>query len=161
MPLLFKGVIFGVGIDFYGCLVCIIENVRYIHENKTRKNIKCAKKKESLWKCHHFLNLRYSLPGVQTLGASSGAIKNGMAAIQAHAIVQHRLALLFALVARIGQPAVGLQEHGRTEVFFAIPPVRGAWGRAARAEDAFVQPVEFLAVLGRLSVFKALAISQW
>lgn len=60
------------------------------------------------------------------------------------------------LVSRIGQPAIGLKEDGGTEVFLAVPPVRGAGGGAAGAEDAFVEAVEFLTVGGGLAVFEAL-----
>lgn len=79
-----------------------------------------------------------------------------MAPVQAHAVVQRLLALGLVLVARVGEPAVGLEKHGGAEVFFAVPPVRGAGGGAAGAKDAFVEPVELLAVCGRLAVFEAL-----
>ncbi len=74
-----------------------------------------------------------------------------MAPIQTHTIIQHRLPLTLMLIPRISQPAVGLQEHGGAEVLLAVPPVRGAGGGAAGAQDAFVQAVEFLAVGGRLA----------
>ena len=76
-----------------------------------------------------------------------------MAAIQTHGIVERGLALLGPLVAGIGQPAIALQQHGGAEVLLAVPPVARARGRAARAQDAFVQPVEFLALPRRLAVF--------
>ena len=79
-----------------------------------------------------------------------------MAAIQTHAVIQGGLALLGVFVARVGDPAVGLQQHGGAEVFFAVPPVRGAGGGAAGAEDAFVEAVEFFAVGRGLSVFETL-----
>ena len=62
------------------------------------------------------------------------------------------------LVARIGEPAVGLQEHGGAKVFFAVPPVGGAGCGAAGAEDAFVETVELLTIGGRLTVFEALGL---
>ena len=71
-----------------------------------------------------------------------------MAPIQTHAVIQHLFPLRFVLVAGIGEPAVRLQQHGRAEVFFAVPPVRGAGCRTAGAEDAFVESVEFFAVRG-------------
>lgn len=61
-----------------------------------------------------------------------------MAAIEAHTIIEGRFPLFLVLVAGIGQPAVGLQKHGRAQVFLAIPPVRRAGRRAAGAQDAFV-----------------------
>ena len=71
-----------------------------------------------------------------------------MASVQAHAVIQHRFPLGLVLVARIGEPAVRLQEHGGAKVFFAVPPVRGAGCGAAGAEDAFVEAVELLAIGG-------------
>lgn len=79
-----------------------------------------------------------------------------MASIQAHAVVEGLLPLGGALVARVVEPAVGLQEDGRAEVLLAVPPVGGAGSRAAGAEDAFVEPVQLFAVGGGLSVFFAL-----
>lgn len=79
-----------------------------------------------------------------------------MAAIEAHAVVERRFPLLLVLIAGIGQPAVRLQEHGRAEIFLAIPPVRGAGCRATGAQNAFVQPIELLAVCRALAVFQAL-----
>ena len=76
-----------------------------------------------------------------------------MTAIQAHRIIQRRLALLLVLVARIRQPAIALQQHGGAQVLLAVPPVARTRRRAARAQDAFVQPVELLAVRRGLAVF--------
>ena len=73
-----------------------------------------------------------------------------MASVQTHAIVQHRFALGLVLVAGVGEPAVGCQQDGGAEVFFAVPPVGGAGGGAAGAEDAFVEPVEPRTVLRAL-----------
>ena len=81
-----------------------------------------------------------------------------MASVQAHAVIQHLFPLGLVLVARIGEPAVGLQEHGGAKVFFAVPPVGGAGCGAAGAEDAFVQAVELLAIGGRLTVFETLGL---
>lgn len=46
-----------------------------------------------------------------------------MAAVEGHAVVQGVLALGGALVARVCEPAVGLHEDCRAEVFLAVPPV--------------------------------------
>ena len=70
-----------------------------------------------------------------------------MASVQAHAIVQRILALGHLLVSRVGDPAVRLEENGGTEVLFLVPPVGRAGGRAAGAEDAFVEAVELLALV--------------
>lgn len=101
-----------------------------------------------LTKSHRLLDLLDRLAGIQPLRTRPRAVQDGVAPVQAHAVVQHLLALGRALVARVGEPAVRLQEHGGAEVLLAVPPVRGARGRAAGAEDAFVEAVELLAVCG-------------
>lgn len=78
-----------------------------------------------------------------------------MAPIKTHTIIQHRLPLLLALIPTIRQPAITLEQDGRAEVLFAVPPVGRAGGGAAGAEDAFVEAVEFLAVGGGLAGFAA------
>ena len=79
-----------------------------------------------------------------------------MAAVQAHGVVKGGLALSLALVARVDQPAVGLEQDGGAEVLLRVPPVRGARGRAAGAENALIQAVELLAVGLGLAVLLAL-----
>lgn len=79
-----------------------------------------------------------------------------MAAVDAHAVVQGGLALLGLLVARVGQPAVRLQQDGRAQVLLAVPPVRRAGCRAAGAENALVEAVQLLAIFGALAVLEAL-----
>src|SRR3546814_19899809 len=59
-------------------------------------------------------------------------------------------ALAGHLVAAVGDPAVGLQQDGRAEEAVGIPPVAGAGGRAAGAEDALIEAVELLALFRRL-----------
>ena len=105
---------------------------------------------------HRLLNLRNCLARVQALWTGPRAVQDGVAPVQAHAVVQRLLPLGLVLVARVGEPAIGLEKHGGAEVFFAVPPVRGAGGGAAGTEDAFVEPVELFAVCGRLAVFEAL-----
>src|SRR3546814_3091597 len=70
-------------------------------------------------------------------------------------VVQARTGVL---VAAVDDPAVGLQQHCRTEVAVAVPPVARATGSAARAQDAFVEAVELGPVLLRL---QALAVRRW
>jgi len=79
-----------------------------------------------------------------------------VATVQAHAVVERVLSLRRLLVAAVGDPAVGLQEHGRSEVFLAVPPVGWARGAAAGAEDALIQTVELAAVGLGLAVLAAL-----
>ena len=108
-------------------------------------------------KRHTLLNLLDRLSRVQPLGTGPAAIHDRMAPVQGHAVIQHTLPLLLVLVPGISQPAVRLQQHGRTKVFLAVPPVRGARGGAAGAEDTFVEAVEAFAVCRGLSIFAALS----
>ena len=72
---------------------------------------------------HHLLDLGDGAGGVQTLGAGSCAVQDGVAAVDGHAVVNGVLALSGLLVTRVGEPAVGLEENGGTEVLLAVPPV--------------------------------------
>ena len=94
---------------------------------------------------------------VETLGAYSRAVENGVASVQAHAVVQSLLPLLCALVSAIGEPSVRLEKNGWAEVFLAVPPVRRAGGRAAGAQNALVKTIELLALGNRLSVLPSLS----
>lgn len=107
-------------------------------------------------KSHRLLNLRNRLPRIQPLRTRPRAIQNGMTSVQTHTVVQRLHPFGFMLIAAVCQPAVGLQQDGGTEVFFTVPPVGGAGGGAAGAEDAFVEAVELLAVGGGLAVFETL-----
>ncbi len=69
---------------------------------------------------------------------------------QAIGILQVVEPLSRSLVAAVGDEPIGLQEAGRTHELVRIPPERRAGGRAARAQDALVQAVELLALLGGL-----------
>ena len=109
-----------------------------------------------LCESHALLDLLDSLARVQALGTSPTAVHNRMAPVQAHAVIQHSLPFFFMFITRIYQPAIALEEHGRAEVFFGVPPVRGAGGGAAGAKDAFVEPVQLLAIGWRHAVFFAL-----
>ena len=79
-----------------------------------------------------------------------------MATVQAHRVLQVDLALGGALVTGIGQPAVGLEQDGGTEILLRVPPVRRARRRATGAENALVQAVELLSVLLALAILLAL-----
>jgi hypothetical protein len=75
---------------------------------------------------HGLLDLRNRLSGVQALGASLGAVENGVATVQAHRVLQIDLALGGALVTGIDQPAVRLEQDGGAEILLRVPPVRRA-----------------------------------
>jgi hypothetical protein len=104
---------------------------------------------------HLLLDLSDRQAGAQALGARSRTAQDGVAAVQAHGVVEGLLALLLLLIPRVGQPPVALQQHGGAEVLLAVPPVAGARRRAARAQDALVQAVQLPAVLLALQVLLA------
>ena len=111
-------------------------------------------------KSHRLLDLGNRQAGVEALGARPGAVENGVAAVQAHRVVEGVLALGRLLVAGVDQPAVRLEQDGGAEVLLRVPPVRGARGRAAGAQDALVEAVELLAVRLALPVLLALWLCQ-
>ena len=78
-----------------------------------------------------------------------------MASVQRHAIIQRILPRLCRLIAGIRNPPITLQQHRGTEVLLAGPPVAGAGGGAAGAEDALVEAVKFAAVFFCLAVLAA------
>ena len=98
------------------------------------------------------LNLVNRSSGIQILRAGVRAVHDRMAAIQLVRIVQILQTLLGHLIARIGDPPIGLLQDGRAEVLVAVPPVGRAGRRAARAENALVQTVQKLAILVRLQI---------
>ena len=115
----------------------------------------------------HLLDVSDRLGGVESLGTGLGAVHDRVAAVELEAVVQSLQSLLSLLVTRVDDPAVGLRERqsqtaiggrrgghlhedGRAEVLVGVPPVRGAGGGAAGAENALVQPVQLLPVLLRL-----------
>lgn len=79
-----------------------------------------------------------------------------MAPIQTHIVVQRLLALRLAFISAIGQPPVALEQDGRAQILLAVPPVAGAGGAAAGAEDALVEAVELPAVGRGLAVLFAI-----
>ena len=46
-----------------------------------------------------------------------------MASVQAHAVVEGVLALGLLLITRVGDPAVGLEEDGGSEILLLVPPI--------------------------------------
>src|SRR6188472_1328962 len=84
---------------------------------------------------HHLLDFSDRLGGIETLGTCFGAIHDRVAAIELEWILEVVEPLLGRLVATVDQPTIGLEQDGWAQIFFAIPPVGGARGRAARAQD--------------------------
>src|SRR3546814_4779096 len=62
------------------------------------------------------------------------------------------LALARHLVAAVGDPAVGLEQHGRPQIALAVPPVARAARLAAEAQDALPQPRSEERSVGKESV---------
>mmetsp|Transcript_15215 Transcript_15215/g.41587 ORF Transcript_15215/g.41587 Transcript_15215/m.41587 type:complete len:308 (-) Transcript_15215:66-989(-) len=91
---------------------------------------------------------------VEALGAAVGAVHDAVAAVELHGVVDPGEALLRELVAGVGDPAVGLHEHGRAEVVLGVPPVGRAGGHAAGAQDALVHAVQLGAVVLALVVLR-------
>lgn len=107
-------------------------------------------------KGHRLLDLGNSLTGVEALRASTGAVEDSVASVEAHRVLEVCLALGGALITGISEPAVRLEQDGRAKILLSVPPVRRAGCGAACAENALVQAVQFLSVLHALSVFLAL-----
>jgi len=88
--------------------------------------------------------------GVEAFRTGACAVEDRVAAIQAHFVLELLLPLGRLAIPGIGHPSVSLHERRGAEVLVLVPPVGRAGGGAAGAEDAFVEPVELLAVLLRL-----------
>jgi hypothetical protein len=78
-----------------------------------------------------------------------------MAAVHTHAVVQCMFPLFLLLISRIREPSVALQQNGGAEILLAVPPVAWARGRAARAQNAFIEPIQLPTLFLRLQVFLA------
>jgi len=92
------------------------------------------------------LNLGNSCGGVQALGTRTRTVEDGMTPVQAHFVLEHFFSLSSICIARVGNPAVGLHQGGRSEILVLVPPIRGTAGRATGAENTLVETVEFLAI---------------
>src|SRR5690606_19569073 len=106
---------------------------------------------------HQLLDLRDRQGRVQALRAGPRAVHDGVATVQLERVLEVVQARTGVLVARVHDPAVGLQQDRRAQVALAAPPVARAAGRAAGAREALVQAVQLLAVLRRL---RALAVRR-
>jgi len=94
------------------------------------------------------LDLANCLAGVQMLRADGGTVHDGVAGVDVHVILRQSLQSVKSEgVTTVGDPAISLQEHGRAQiVLVSVPPVAWTAGGAASAEDAFVEPIETLAL---------------
>ena len=85
------------------------------------------------------LDLGDRLRGIEPLRAGPRAVHDRVAAVELERVLEVVEARTGILVAAVDDPAIGLQQDRRAQVAFAVPPVARAAGRAARAQDAFVQ----------------------
>src|SRR5258705_3877986 len=96
---------------------------------------------------HHQLEFGNGLGRIEALRAGLGAVHDGVAAIEPERVLEIVEPLAGGLVARILDPARGLQQRGRPQEALAVPPIARARRRAAGAEDTFVEAIEVFAVL--------------
>jgi len=72
------------------------------------------------------LDLADGAGGVEAFGAGLGAVHDGVAAIEAERVFERVEPLALHFVARVGEPAIGLEQRGGTEITLRIPPVARA-----------------------------------
>src|ERR1700681_254348 len=96
---------------------------------------------------HHQLEFGDGLGRIEALRAGLGAVQDGVATIEPERILEIVEPLAGGFIAAVLDPAVRLQQRGRAEITLAVPPIARAGGRAAGAQDAFIESVELFAVL--------------
>src|ERR1700730_632257 len=90
---------------------------------------------------------------IETLRAGLGAVHDGVAAIKPERVFEIVEPLAGGFIAAVLDPAGRLQQCGRPQEAFAVPPIARTRGRAAGAQDTLVKPVELFAVLVALPPF--------
>src|SRR5229473_7544496 len=90
---------------------------------------------------HEFLDLGDGLGRVQVFWTRLGAVHDRVAAVEPERVFERIEPVAGFLVAAVGDPAIGLEQHRWPEIALAIPPIRRACRRAAEAQNAFPQPV--------------------
>lgn len=110
-------------------------------------------------KAEVLLQLGNRLGRVQTLGARTSAVEDGVATVKRERVLEHVAALVRGIVTRVDDPAVSLHKHSRAKVHVLVPPVRRARRRAARAENALVQAINVTALLRAL--LELVALRRW
>src|ERR1700674_3947791 len=91
---------------------------------------------------HQLLDLGDRLGRVEVLRTGPGAVHDRVAAVEAERVFELVEALASPLVAAVGDPSIGLQQHRRPQIALAVPPVARAGGRAAETQNAFPEAVE-------------------
>jgi len=101
----------------------------------------------------HFLHFTDGETGIQTLGAGSGAVHDGVAFIDRPFVVHLVETLVQIFVPAVDHPPVGLHENCRSKVLVTMPPVAWTRGTTACTQDALVQAVQLSPVFDGLQVF--------
>src|SRR6185312_12441163 len=84
---------------------------------------------------HLLLDVADRLGRVQPLGAGIGAVHNGVAAIELERVFELVEALAGLFVAAVLEPSRRLEQHRRTEIALALPPIARAGRGAAEAQN--------------------------
>jgi len=101
----------------------------------------------SLIRCKVKLDLGNCGGGIKTFWACSGAVKDCMTTVETHLVLKFLLTVSLVGVTRISNPTVSLHESSWAKVLVLVPPIGGTGGRTAGTKDAFIEAIEFLAVL--------------
>src|SRR5450432_900472 len=89
----------------------------------------------------HLLDFADGLGGIEVLGAAFCAIHDGMAAVQPKGVLEIIEALAGRLIAAVDDPSIGRQQRRRSKVTIAVPPIAGATGGTAGAQDTGRGPI--------------------
>ncbi len=80
-------------------------------------------------------------------GAKTRTVKDCVTTIETHLVLKFLLTVSIVGITRVGNPTVSLHESGGAEIFVLVPPVGRTGGGTAGTKDAFIETIEFLAVL--------------
>src|SRR5260370_38110784 len=95
---------------------------------------------------HHLLDFADGLGGIEILRAAFCAIHDGMAAVQAKWILEIIEAIAGRLVPAVDYPTIGRQQRRGPQVPIAVPPIAGAAGGAAGAQNARRGPADLFLI---------------
>src|SRR5512139_1569145 len=84
---------------------------------------------------------------IEAFRAGLRAVQDGVAPVKPERILEIVEARARRFITAVLDPAICLQQRGRSEITIRIPPVARARRRAAGAQDAFIHAVELGAVL--------------
>jgi len=101
---------------------------------------------------HDFLDSGDGLSRIESFGTRLGAVHDGVASVEGIISLHLLHTVEQRLVTRIDHPTVHLHQHRGTQITVAVPPVAGAAGRAAGAENALVQTIQFGTIFHRLKM---------